>query len=54
MTSKVLSLVGATLGGAVGWWLGSLVGMMTAFLFSVVGTGFGVYGARRFAAQYLP
>ncbi len=43
---RVLSFVGATVGGAVGWWLGDKVGgTMTAFLLSIVGTGAGVYGA---------
>ena len=41
---KLLALVGATVGGAVGWWLGSLLGLMAAFFFSVIGA----------AAQGLP
>ncbi len=52
--SKLLALVGATLGGAVGWWLGSLIGLMTAFIISIVGTALGVYAGRRFADEYLP
>ena len=52
--SKLLALVGAILGGAIGWWLGALVGIMTAFLFSVIGTGAGVYVGRRIAATYAP
>jgi len=30
--SKVLTLLGATVGGAIGWWLGAHVGTMTAFI----------------------
>lgn len=49
---KVLTFVGATLGGAVGWWLGSLVGFMTAFFVSMVGTAAGVYYGARIAKTY--
>lgn len=52
--SKLLALVGATLGGAIGWWLGAHVGFMTAFMLSMVGTGGGVYAGRRIATNYLP
>ena len=52
--SKLLALVGATLGGAVGWWLGARVGVMTAFTLSVIGTAAGVYVGRRIAATYAP
>ncbi|MDH3292158.1 MAG: hypothetical protein OEO20_16800 [Gemmatimonadota bacterium] len=50
---KLLALVGATIGGAVGWWLGSLLGLMAAFFFSVIGTALGVYGGARVARRYL-
>jgi uncharacterized membrane protein YbhN (UPF0104 family) len=48
--SKILTLLGASVGGAIGWWLGARVGMMTAFVVSTFGTGVGVYAGRRFAA----
>jgi membrane protein YqaA with SNARE-associated domain len=51
---KVVTFVGATLGGAVGWWLGEGFGVMTAFLLSIVGTAAGVYAARRWLNDYLP
>jgi len=47
--SKLLTLLGGTVGGAIGWWLGARVGIMTAFFVSVVGTGAGVYAGRRIA-----
>lgn len=50
---KVLVLIAASLGGWLGWWLGDGAGLMTAFLLSMVGTGLGVYGARRFLADIL-
>ena len=51
--SKVLTFLGATVGGAIGWWLGARVGTMTAFMLSMVGTGVGVYAGRRIAASVL-
>jgi membrane protein YqaA with SNARE-associated domain len=51
---KVVTFIGATLGGAVGWWLGEGVGVMTAFLLSVLGTAAGIYAARRWLSEYLP
>ena len=52
--SKVVGFIGATLGGAAGWWVGARVGTMTAFFLSVLGTAAGVYGARRWLQDYLP
>ena len=49
---KLALILGATVGGALGWWLGALVGTMTAFLVSMVGTGIGIYAARRLRAVY--
>ena len=50
--TRLLLFLGATIGGSLGWWLGSYVGTMTAFFAMVVGTGVGVYLARRFANSY--
>ncbi len=49
---KVLAFVGATLFGAAGWWLGSFVGVMTAWMLSAVATGVGIYAGKRAAAHY--
>ena len=38
--------IGATVGSCAGWWLGSFVGLMTAFVVSVFGTALGVYLGR--------
>ena len=51
--TKLLVFLGATVGGSVGWWLGAFVGMFTAFTVSMVGTGVGMYAARRFALERL-
>jgi hypothetical protein len=52
--TKLAGFVGATVGGAIGWWLGAHFGVMTAFSLGIVGTAAGGYGARRWAAQYEP
>ena len=45
-------VVGSTIGSYAGWWLGAHVGVMSAFVVSMVGTGIGIYGGRRVAQQY--
>ncbi|CAN5916737.1 hypothetical protein BH11GEM1_BH11GEM1_01760 [soil metagenome] len=52
MLGKLLAFIGATVGGAVGWWAGNFVGFMTAFFLSTVGTGFGIWAGKRLADQY--
>ena len=49
---KLLSFIGATVGGSIGWWLGARIGFMTAFIVSTVFTGVGVYAAIRISAYY--
>ena len=51
--SKLLTFLGATLGGAIGWWLGARVGIMTAFIMSMLGTGAGIYAGRWLAGAIL-
>lgn len=51
--NKLLGFIGATIGGSIGWWLGARIGMMTAFMVSIVGTGVGMYAARRLFSDYL-
>lgn len=51
---KILLFLGATVGGALGWWLGAQIGFMTGYFLSVIGTGLGMYIARRFNREYLP
>ena len=50
---KLLSFVGATIGSYAGWALGSRYGTMTAFMLSIVGTGLGIYVARRVTSEIL-
>ena len=51
---KLLTMLGMTIGGYIGWLIGAPVGIFTAFILSMVGTGAGVYTARRFAERFLP
>jgi hypothetical protein len=48
-----LGLVGATIAGAVGWWLGESLGLFGAFLLSTLATGLGYYYGRRLATDLL-
>lgn len=49
---KFYSFIGATIGSYAGWALGAPVGLMTAFMMSMVGTGAGIYAGRRTARYY--
>lgn len=51
---RLVVLISSTIVGSVGWWIGARVGVMTAFLVSIVGTAIGVYLGRRFVQEYLP
>jgi uncharacterized membrane protein YeaQ/YmgE (transglycosylase-associated protein family) len=50
--TKVFGFIGATIGGYTGWALGANVGLTTAFIVSMVGTGIGIYYGRRIARSY--
>lgn len=49
----LVGMIGATVVGTAGWWLGAHVGIMTAFMLNVVGTGVGLYAGRKAARHYL-
>ena len=51
---RLLDLVGLSIGGWLGWMLGAWVSIFTAFLLSMVGTGFGLYLARKLTRGLLP
>ena len=51
---KIVAFIGATVGGAVGWWIGSQFGPMTAYLASMLGTAAGVYFAGRWFRSLMP
>jgi prolyl oligopeptidase len=49
--AKLLVLVGTTIGGGIGWWIGERIGIMTAFVVSMIGTGVESTPARRHARR---
>jgi hypothetical protein len=49
---KLIAGVGALVGSSLGWWAGSTVGVMTAFVLSMVGTGVGMYAGRRIVRDH--
>ncbi|HEU4558555.1 MAG TPA: hypothetical protein VFS20_11930 [Longimicrobium sp.] len=51
--NKLFWLIGATLGGWLGWVLGERLGIMAAVMLSAVGTGSGVYLAHRIIRDHL-
>ncbi len=50
--TKLFVFVFSTIGGYIGWWLGERMGIMTAFMLAMVGTGVGIWGGRRMAQNY--
>ncbi|MEP6731550.1 MAG: hypothetical protein ABJE10_12960 [bacterium] len=52
MLTKLLSFIGATVGGGIGWWAGESYGFVVAFMVSMVGTGFGIYYGRKLGRHY--
>ncbi len=48
----LLSFLCVSVGGAIGWWMGSFVGIMTAVFLSAIGSGVGLYFALRFHREY--
>ncbi|MEX0892171.1 MAG: hypothetical protein WEB88_08370 [Gemmatimonadota bacterium] len=49
---KLFSLIGAMVGGWLGWYLGAPVSVFAAFVVSMLGTGVGLYLGNRLATRY--
>jgi hypothetical protein len=49
---KLAAFVGSTIGGYIGWALGDRIGLMTAFILSMLGTGLGMYYGAKIAREY--
>jgi hypothetical protein len=49
---RLFGFVGSTILGYVGWYLGARIGMTTAVILSIVGTGLGIYYGRKVAQYY--
>ncbi|HVD06563.1 MAG TPA: hypothetical protein VNB89_11110 [Gemmatimonadaceae bacterium] len=50
--TKLIIFIAATIGGAIGWWLGEGVGIMTAFMVSTVFSGIGIYYGKKLAQRF--
>jgi hypothetical protein len=53
VVKTLLVLAASSAFGAVGWWLGSLVGFGTALFVSLVASGYGIWISRRFLRDHL-
>ena len=51
---RLFGLIGMTIGGWIGWEIGMIVSLFTAFIVGMVGTGIGLYVAQRAARRLLP
>ena len=54
LTTIMKAIVTTTLsiiGGWLGWWLGDQIGLFTALLIGMIGTGVGIYAGRQLARQ---
>lgn len=50
---RLLDLIAMSVGGWIGWFLGAWVSIFTAFVISMIGTGLGLYAARRLSKNLL-
>ena len=50
----LIIMVGTSIGGGIGWWLGARFDIMTAFILSMVGTAVSYYYCRRFITEHMP
>ena len=51
---RLFGFIGMTIGGWIGWEIGMVVSLFTAFIVGVVGTGVGLYVAQRVTRRLLP
>lgn len=51
---RLLDLVGMSVGGWIGWAAGAPISIFTAFIISMVGTGFGLYATRKLTRGWMP
>ena len=47
-------MIGMSVGGWIGWTIGSWLSFFFAFILGIVGTGVGLYVTRRFINDMLP
>ena len=51
---RLFNLIGMTIGGWIGWKIGAMLSLFTAFIVSMVGTGIGLYAAQKAVRRLLP
>jgi len=49
--NKLLGFIGMTVGGWIGWAIGARISFGVALTLSIVGTGVGLYAARRYFSE---
>ena len=49
--TKIIVMLTTTVGSALGWWLGARLGIMTAFVLSMIGFGVGMWAGRKLALR---
>jgi len=49
----MIGFFGMTVGSALGWWLGAFQSITLAVVLSAIGSGIGLYYARKWAQDYL-
>ena len=49
---KLFGLLGMTVGGWLGWAIGERISFFAAVILGIVGTGLGLYAARRVIRDY--
>ena len=54
MAKTLVVMLASTITGTIGWYVGAIFGVMTAWTLSVVGTALGVYYSRKWAVENLP
>ncbi len=50
---KLLIIIWISIGGWIGWWIGKHIGIMTAYMLSVVGAAAGLYFGRKIMINYM-
>lgn len=51
---RMMDLIAMTIGGWAGWAIGAPISIFTAFVISMVGTGFGLWASRKYMGSMLP
>jgi hypothetical protein len=50
--TKAIVMIVTTVTSGIGWWLGARFGIMTAFVLSMVGFGFGMWYGKKLGDRY--